>query len=506
VWVLLALALVGVTAVVGGGWWLIHSAGSDKRNANASSPEWATAQVQDISISVIAEGDLVAKNDVDIFNLIEHPDDERIRDIVEEGTWVNAGDKLYTLSSPGLLSDHEEWESRVREAQADLLEAQQNLAIEREVAASAEAKAQLDLDLARLAQQEWANGTDRQRQSDLNLALEKAQRELEIATREYGFSVELNEQDFISATELEQDYIRQIEARNALATAELDIEVYNNYERVMTERLMSSDISQAEDELRRTQNKNENKMELMTAQVESRANELAQRQTRFAELTQMVANLEGFAPQSGIVMYSSTIGNRRERWYTIRPGTEVRGGWRIMVISDTSQLVANLYVHESRINDIRRQQEVAISVNARPDEVFMGTITEKKNSAMQDGGNNPHLRQYQVLADMPPDLGNDIRPGMNCSAEIYIGQIPDALCVPIQAVHTEGNDHFVYVAAAQQGRVRRQNIEIGGASDTLVQIVSGIDVGTHVLLRNPSPGEVVGEDLPITPPVAEAGR
>ena len=493
---LVSLFAVGLSALAGGGWWLINSAQGDAGVADDSTPEWAVVSYQDIEISVFAEGDLVAKDNIDIYNLIEHPDDERIREIVEEGTWVNGpsepggddGDWLYTLSSPGLEADLEEWQSRVREAQADLDEAEQNKLIEEDIAASALATAQLDLELAQLAYQQWESGTHVQRVNDLDLALEKAERELRQAIREVELSRELYAQEFISQTELDDDEIALIEAENALATAQLDIEVYNSYEQVMTEREMQSSITQAQDELRRTENKNANRMQLMLAQIESAQSELEQRTSRMLDLERMVGYLTVNAPGDGTVIYSSTIGNRRERWYTIRPGTEVRGGWRIMVLSDTSQLVANLYVHESRINLIEPDQEVAVSISARPDEVFTAVITERKNSAIQEGGSNPHLRQYQVLADMPPNLGDDIRPGMVCSGEIYIRQIPNALSVPIQAVHTEGNEHFVYVEAGE-GKVRRQKIEIGGASDTLVEVLSGLEEGTRVLLRSPRPGE-----------------
>ena len=45
-------------------------------------------------------------------------------------------------------------------------------------------------------------------------------------------------------------------------------------------------------------------------------------------------------------------------------------------------------------------------------------MTAKKNSAVPTGSSNPHLRQYQIVVDMPPDLGEGIRPGMNCAGVI----------------------------------------------------------------------------------------
>ncbi len=482
-----------MVVVLVGGIWLVMSGMLDG-NGSASdannTPQWDKVRLESIPITVVVEGDLVAKDDTDIVNVIEHRDDERIKRIVEEGTWVEKGDFLYELSAPGLVTDHEASIAKFREGEAELDEARANLEIESDTADSAEAKAKLDLELAGLAHKQWEQGTHPQQVRDLELALEKAERELEQAQRELKFSKKLFAQEFISRTELEQDEISLIEAENALETAKLDIHVYNSYEKVKSEKEMLSDIKQADEELARTISKNKNKLKLLQAKVKSQENELLQRRTQMEELARMREAMIVEAPIAGLVLYSSTVGSRRERWYPMRKGAEVRGGWRVMVITNTREMLVNLYVHESRINDIEPGQKVAVTVNARPDEVFMATVIEKKNSAMQENSTNPHLRQYQVIAEMPGDLGEGIRPGMNCSAEIFIREIPQALAVPIQSVHTVGDEHFVYVQAPGS-KVRKQLVEIGGASDTLVQVKTGLEAGTRVLLRNPRPGELL---------------
>lgn len=499
-----ALLSTIVAIVIGGGVWMLKSGffdGSDASYSDSETPQWDEVRFESIPITVVAEGDLVAKDETDIVNVIEHRDDERIKRIVEEGTWVEEDDFLYELSAPGLVTDYEDAVAKVREGESELDEAKANLEIEIDTAESAEAKAQLDLELARLAHKQWEMGTHKQKINDLDLALKKAERELDQAQRELTFSKKLYEQEYISRTELEQDEILLIEAESALATARLDIDVYNKYEKVKSEKEMLSDITQAKEELGRTISKNKNTLKLLRAKVTSQENELLQRRARMEELKRMTDAMVVKAPIAGLVLYSSTIGSRRERWYPMRRGAEVRGGWRVMVITNTREMLVNLYVHESRINDIEPGQKVAVTVNARPDEVFIAKVIEKKNSAMQENNANPHLRQYQVIAEMPPNLGDDIRPGMNCSAEIFIREIPEALAVPIQSVHTVGEEHFVYVKA-QDNKVRKQPIEIGGASDTLVQIKAGLEAGTRVLLRNPRPGELL-RDAPSPVPAAD---
>jgi len=489
---LLGIVFAGAAVVAGGVYLSINflSGAGAATTKPGSAPQWAAVRKESIPVTVVAEGELVAQDQVDINNLIDHPDDETIESIVEEGTWVQKGDWLYTLNAPGLVSDRDQSISKVREAEAMLKEETKNLDIEKDTSDSEEDKVRLTLDLAKLAHKQWELGTDPQKVRDLSLAKEKAERELDLAKRELEFSKELFEQDFISRSELEQDEIKLIEAENAMETAKLTIEVYDKYEKVKQEKELLSNIKQAEDELERTIRKNQNKEELLLAKIETQKNELDQRQARLNDLERMVGNMNVTAPLSGMVIYSSTIGVGWEKYRVIRPGTSLRGGQRVLVLSNTSQLIANLFVHESRINEINTGQEVIVSVNARPGKVFSGKVVGKKNSAVQESGANPHLRQYQVAVQMPTDLGIDIRPGMNCSGEIYIREIPSALAVPVQAVHTEGREHFVFVQA-EGNKVRRQPIRLGGASDTLVQVKAGLEEGAQILLRSPRPGEVL---------------
>lgn len=483
------IALV-LAALIGGAllFYFSRDAGAAESSDNQT-PQWVTATRQTIPVQVTANGSLVARDQFDLVNIIEHRDDPVIEKVIAEGTWVSEGDWLVTLSAPSLISERDEMESNVREQEAEVEEARRNLAIEEDTLAAADAKAKLAVELAQLAFDQWERGTVPQKELALQLELEKSQRELDQSQRELELSKELYEQKFISRTELEADEIRLIEAENALQTAKLEIAVYEEYQKVMEEKEMLSDIEQAEAEYIRTQRKNENQLELLNARIANEVNELDQRKLRFDRYQRMADAIELKAPRDGLVIYGSTIGSGYDRRIPIRQGARIWGGRRIMVISDTTHMLARVSVHEARIREISPGQEVAIELVARPGLQLRGEVVSKSNAANNDNSSNPNLAEYTVVVSLPPnDDGHDLKPGMSCSARIFIRNIEDALTLPIQAVHTEGRDHFVYVAAGN--KVRRKSIEIGGTSETLVQVVGGIEEGTQVLLRNPRPGEI----------------
>lgn len=457
-------------------------------------PQWSTVVRQDIEVVVVAEGELVAKHQVDVNSIIEHREDPTIESVIEEGTWVEEGDWLCTLSAPGVEADYEELESRVRQAEANVVEAERNLQIERDSAASAEAKARLELELATLDYNRWLSGTVEQRRRELDLALKKATRELEQAQREVVFSQELYDQGHLSLSELETDQIRLLEAEDALKSAELAITVYETYEHVREEKEQISNVEQAESDLAQTLSRNENQLILQQARVDNERIQFEQVKARLERAQRYMDALTLEAPSAGLVIYGSTVATHGwERRNPIRQGARIWGGRRVVLLTDTSQMIANLRVHEAYISQVEMKQHVDLEVTARPGEPMTATIIEKKNSANADGGGNPNVSEYLVIAEMPPRDDDALRPGMRCRGMIHIRTIPNALAIPIQAVKTEGEDHFVYIPAAG-GKVERRIIEIGGASDTHVEVVSGLDEGQRVLLRRPKPGEVLETD------------
>lgn len=498
--------VVLVAAVAGVGLWgaVKLGGGGVLGDSAEQASQWQTVTRQDIHVNVVSEGELVAKNQVDVVSIIEHRDDPTIESVIEEGVMVQKGDWLYTLSAPAVEADYEEWQSEVRQAEADVVEAQRNLEIERDSAASAEAQARLTLELAQLEHRRWEEGTVPQRERELQLALEKAQRELEQAQREVVFSQELFDQGHLSQSELETDQIRLIEAENGLQSAELDMEVYNQFEKVKQEKEMLSAIEQAESELSRTLRKNANQLELLTARVVNEENQQAQIISRLERAQRYVDAMEMQAPSAGLVIYGSTVATSGwERRSPIRQGARIWGGRRVILLTDTTQMVANLRVHEAYISQVQEGQVVNIEITARPGVVIEGVVIEKKNSANQDGGGNPNVSEYLVLTELPAGVDDDLRPGMKCKGSIQIRVIPNVLVVSIQAVHTEGEDQFVYVPAPG-GKVQRRIVRLGGASDTHVEIVSGLEEGDRVLLRNPRPGELVaGDASPDPAPTAE---
>ncbi len=463
--------------------------------------EYAVATVRDFPLAVRAKGELEAAEQVEIKVQVEGS--TAISEIIPEGTAVEGptyqmtsrgrkmipGTLLATLGVEQIDEKIQEERLSVQQVRADAIAAEQEMSITISSAISSERAARVKLEQARLEQQKWESGTDPQKQRELKLALEKATRSLTQAERDLEDAKQLYEEKFISLAEKEDAEIALIEAKNALATAELNITVYDQFERPKEQQRVISDVEQAEAELARTLKKNEGDLARAKATLASKRGTLALREDRLEKLISQRRFTRIYAPRDGTVVYATSVGGRRRWSDPIRQGRQVRYNEPLIILPDTSRMIASIKVHEARIAQIAIGQDATIEIDARPGEPIRGKVIFKASNAEDPGWFNPTLREYIVRVELPSELDASLQPGMTCRGVILTGQVKDELSVPVQAVHTEGKDRFCYVPAGGD-KWQRRPIEIGQSNESWVVVTEGLRPDDKVLLRNPQAAEI----------------
>lgn len=110
----------------------------------------------------------------------------------------------------------------------------------------------------------------------------------------------------------------------------------------------------------------------------------------------------------------------------------------LAVIFDLSSLKLQMNVSELNISQIKAGQQVDITAEALPGQVFHGVV----DSVSINGTTTNGFTTYPVTIVLE-EFGQ-MNPGMNVSADIIISQEKGALCVPVSAVNSDGT---VLVAA-----------------------------------------------------------
>jgi len=318
----------------------------------------------------------------------------------------------------------------------------------------------------------------------------------------YEKSVELEKQKFLSRDQMKRDEISMIEARARLETSRLELEVYEKYLFEQDKAQKESDVEQAKDRRMRVEEEYDAKVRMAESDLESRTSRLEDRRERLDRYRRQLDYCAVTAPTSGLVVYTSSLQEGRHGRNEGQPpqvGTELSRNELVMVIPDVSQMVAEVKVSEALSGLIEAGQKAVIYSDALPEKPIRGEVTSIGVLAEGGGWRDPNRRDYTVRILLEDTEGLGLKPSMRCKADIYVGQVGDALFAPIEAVHRQGPVAYVFVP--DHGRYAQREVRLGRASELFIEVLEGLEEGDIVLMREPGIEEFVD---PL--PSAEAGE
>ena len=182
----------------------------------------------------------------------------------------------------------------------------------------------------------------------------------------------------------------------------------------------------------------------------------------------------------------------------------------IMVISNLAGMEALVDVDENDIVTIQLGDSATIEVDALPDVVFKGTVSEIASSAkISAAGSADQKTEFEVKVSLT-EPGKKLRPGMTASADIVTETRDNAIVVPIQCVavrtpaqlnngnseevkadsastpqYNPDKDGFVQVVfVVNEDMVKAWQVETGIQSETHIEVLDGIAEGDEVVTGN----------------------
>jgi len=127
-----------------------------------------------------------------------------------------------------------------------------------------------------------------------------------------------------------------------------------------------------------------------------------------------------------------------------RPGDKTYAGSAILELPDLSEIFLVARVDETERGLLRAGQKALIRADAIADRDYEANISDISLLARIDfSGGWPPTKQFDLKITLTnPD--KRLNPGMSAVARINVGQIPDVLIVPTNAVFTDGGRPVVY--------------------------------------------------------------
>lgn len=160
------------------------------------------------------------------------------------------------------------------------------------------------------------------------------------------------------------------------------------------------------------------------------------------------------------------------------------------VIYDLSALTFDIKVHELDINKILVGQEVQITSDALDGQSFSGRVDKVNINGTTLNGVTTY--PVTVLIDSSPE---ELKPGMNISAEIVVEDAGQVLAVPVECVSRGQNGtSLVKVAGTgaldesgnlvDPGKLEDREVTLGRNSESYIEVLSGLEEGEIVYQQN----------------------
>lgn len=438
----------------------------------------------DFLISIVEGGTLEAVDEVSIRNEVEGT--ARIIRIVPEGSYVKTGDLLVELDSSASQDAVNQQQIAVEKARFALIQAEQQLEIQKSTAESDLAAAELKVEFAASDLKKYTEGEEKQLDRNAQIEITNVVEALAIAEDRLAWSQKLYEQGFETKSTLDKDRLTVSQSKLKLEQAQKALSMLREFDAKKKRRELESAHTEAIQNRERVRLQGERVKAQYLADVATQKSTLELNRTKLERDTKQLTATKIHAPQDGLVVYSGGGGGggggRFSNESMIEEGAVVRNRQELIKLPDVSQMKLLVRIHESHINQVHVGQLAFVVLDSMPDLRLRGVVN--KVGILPDSSSrwsNPNLKVYAteiLVTDKLPD----VKPGVSARAEVVITNLNDVLTVPIQSVSTRKGEQVVFLASAPEQPVK---VSVGMYNTKFIEITSGLKEGDSVLLAPP---------------------
>jgi HlyD family secretion protein len=217
-----------------------------------------------------------------------------------------------------------------------------------------------------------------------------------------------------------------------------------------------------------------------------------------ANVAQSDANLKAMVDGLSKATLRAPIAGRvtslkAEKGETAIPGMSNLPGATLMIISDMSEMQAEIKVNESEVVRTKVGQTAQVTVESLPGTIFQGSVIEVATGTEKTGTDANLYKVKVVLKGAATEL-DKLRPGMSTRAVILTREAKGVLRVPLQAVlEREGNLEEAQkqgllaplarniVMVFKNGKAEERTVQVGIANTQFFELKEGLAEGDKVL-------------------------
>lgn len=374
--------------------------------------------------------------------------------VIEEGTYVKAGDKLVELDSSALENQLKTQRIAVSSAQAMVI--------------SSEAAVRT----AEIALQEYLEGTFMAERKAILSEIDVAQQALLNAELKLASAERLAAKGMYNKRQVQAEGFSVSNAKNTLESAQARLEILERLTKEKFRVQFESDIEAAK------------------AKLESDTSVLAEEESKLREIEDQIAKCIILSPAEGVVVHNNEYSSRGGSEFVVEEGALVRERQTIIKLPDPTKMQVKASINEQNITLIAEGMAAKIKVNAVEGDML--ARIKRVNKYPEPGSFfTSSVKKYSTYVEIL-EPSPTIRTGMTAEVRIFVKQLPDALQIPVHGIYEYKGHHFCLRKAG--AGLETVQIDIGATNDNMVTIDSGLEEGDVVILNPRSHQDLM--DLP----------
>lgn len=237
------------------------------------------------------------------------------------------------------------------------------------------------------------------------------------------------------------------------------------YEAPAVKRQVDLDYEKAENQLKQAKINYKTKIQQAVAKMQSVEADLSREQSKLEQLMVVGAQFRVTAPTAGIVIYAREWnGKKRVVGSTISPWDPT-----VATLPDLDTMESITYVNEVDIQKLAKGQKVALGLDSDPDKKLTGIVTNVASIGEQRPNSDSKVFEVRIIIN---ERDTSLRPSMTTSNIITVSSVPNKLSVPLECLHAEHEQTFVY--KQENSTLIKQEVRVGATNDNAAVIEEGV--------------------------------
>lgn len=248
------------------------------------------------------------------------------------------------------------------------------------------------------------------------------------------------------------------------------------YEAPAVKKQVDLDFEKTARQLKQSRINYKTKVAQATAKMQTVGADLMREQQKLQQMSEVLGQFRILAPASGIVVYSREWGGKkRVVGSTISPWDPT-----VATLPDLDTMESTTYINEVDVQKIKKGLNVTLGLDSDPSKKYTGVITSVANIGEQRPNSDSKVFEVRILIK---EKDTTLRPSMTTSNTIIVSTVPNKLFIPLECLHTEGTQTFVY--KKEGGSIIKQQVEIGVTNENEATIERGLNEKDQLFLSAP---------------------